>query len=102
MLRNKLFKPWFVGEKDWGFEIVDGPFSEVCIQIESIDLKDETEDGNCTIDYHTVRLPEHLKPEALQTPEFEEVINQIINDILTEAIKDYETRNSNSQKPDTP
>jgi hypothetical protein len=101
MLRNKLFQPWFVGEKDWGFEIVEGPFKEVCIQIENLEFKDE-DTGNCTLDYHTVRLPEHLKPESLQTPEFEEVINQIINDILTEAIKEYETRNSDTQKPDTP
>ena len=41
MLRNELFKPWFVGEKDWGFEIIDGEYKGVTVQIEKLDWPDE-------------------------------------------------------------
>lgn len=98
MLRNSLFKPFFVGEQDWGFEIIDGPFKEVCIQIMDIKIE-ENEAGNCHLDYHTVRLPEHLKEEDLKTPEFQAVIESILNDILKEAITEHENRDSHSKKP---
>ena len=57
MLRNELYKPWFVGEADWGFEITDGEFKDVCIQIEKLDIGDG-EANNLKLDYHTIRKPE--------------------------------------------
>ena len=101
MLRNELFKPWFVGE-DWGFEIIDGEYKEVCIQIEKIEF-DETADGNLKLDYHTVRKPELITDEELTGPKFQAIIEVIINDILREAINEFDnkTRNNNSEEPST-
>lgn len=99
MLRNDLYKPWFVGE-DWGFEIVDGEFKDVCLQISKCEFRDEDQDGNFTLEYHTVRKPEALTDEDLLKPEFQAVVEVIINDILREAIDHYEqTRNNDSKEP---
>ena len=56
MLRNDLFKPWFVGEKDWGFEIIDGEFNGVTVQIEKLDWPDEGK-SELALDYHVVHKP---------------------------------------------
>ena len=45
MLRNDLYKPWFASENDWGFEIIDGQFSGVIVQIEKVEFV-ETDGGN--------------------------------------------------------
>ena len=98
MLRNELFKPWFVGD-DWGFEIVDGEFKEVTLQITKFEFK-ESSDGNVDLEYHVVRKPEILTDEDLKKPEFQAVVEVIINDILKEAIDHYEqTRNDDSKEP---
>lgn len=98
MLRNELFKPWFVGE-DWGFEIIDGEYKEVCLQITKFEFK-ESQDGNVDLEYHVVRKPEILTEEDLKKPEFQSVVEVIINDILREAIGHYEqTRNDNPKEP---
>lgn len=89
MLRNELYKPWFVGEKDWGFEIVDGEFAGVCIQIEKLEFA-ETSDGTVKLEYHVVRQPESIdaeSPEVKDNPVFTTLIETIINDILREAIE---------------
>ena len=98
MLRNELFKPWFVGE-DWGFEIIDGEFKDVTLQITKFEFK-ESNDGNVDLEYHVVRKPEILTDEDLKNPEFQAVVEVIINDILKEAIDHYEqTRNDDSKEP---
>ena len=98
MLRNELFKPWFVGE-DWGFEIIDGEFKDVTLQITKFEFK-ESNDGNVDLEYHVVRKPEILTEEDLKKPEFQAVVEVIINDILKEAIDHYEqTRNDDSKEP---
>jgi hypothetical protein len=96
MLRNELFKPWFVGE-DWGFEIVDGEFKEVCLQITRLEFK-ETETGNLDLEYHVVRKPEILSDDDLKKPEFEAVVEVIINDILREAMEAHEQARNNNTK----
>jgi hypothetical protein len=99
MLRNDLFRPWFVGEKDWGVEIIDGEFSGVSIQIESVEF-DESPDGNLKLDYHTVHRPEDITEEALQSDMFKATLELILNDVLREAIDNYEqTRNNDTTEP---
>lgn len=100
MLRNELFRPWFVNEKDWGIEIVDGEFSGVSIQIESLEFE-ESSDGNVKLDYHTVHRPENISEEDLKSDMFKAVIELILNDVIREAIEIYEqqTRNNNSTEP---
>ena len=100
MLRNELFRPWFVNEKDWGIEIVDGEFSGVSIQIESLEFE-ESSDGNVKLGYHTVHRPENISEEDLKSDMFKAVIELILNDVIREAIEIYEqqTRNNNSTEP---
>ena len=41
VLRNELYRPWFVGEQTWGFEIIDGEFKDVVVQIEKIEFVED-------------------------------------------------------------
>lgn len=98
MLRNDLYVPWFNGEKEWGFEITDGEFSGVVVQIENIQMV-ETDDGNMSVDYHIVNKPETISKEYLESDLFKAVFNNILVDIIEEAISNYEqNRNDNSEE----
>ena len=101
MLRNELFKPWFVGEKDWGFEIIDGEYKGVTVQIEKLDWPDEGK-SELALDYHVVHKPEIITDEDITGDKFKVIIEVIINDILKEAIddlkqtRDYDTAESST------
>ena len=101
MLRNDLFKPWFVGEKDWGFEIIDGEFRNVTVQIEKLDWPDE-DSSELALDYHIVHKPELITDEDIKSDTFKAVVEVIINDILREAIDELkQTGNNGSTEPGT-
>jgi len=101
MLRNDLFKPWFVGEKDWGFEIIDGEFKGVTVQIEKLDWPEEGK-NELSLDYHIVHKSELITDEDIKSDKFKVVMDIIINDILREAIddlkqtRDYDTTESST------
>lgn len=99
VLRNNLFRPWFVGEKDWGFEIIDGEFSGVTVQIERVEFS-KTDEGRVDLEYHIINKPQEM--ELTQDNKmFAAVVEIIINDILTEAVNSYEqTRSNDSTKSD--
>lgn len=97
MLRNDLFKPWFVGEKDWGFEIIDGEFRNVTVQIEKLDWPDE-DSSELALDYHIVHKPELITDEDIKSDTFKAVVEVIINDILREAIDDLKQTGNNGSK----
>jgi hypothetical protein len=100
MLRNDLFKPWFVG-KDWGFEIIDGEFKDVTVQIEKLDWPDEGK-SELALDYHVVHKPEIITDEDVKGDKFKVVIEVIINDILREAIDDLkQTRDNDTTESST-
>lgn len=88
MLRNSLFKPWFVGEKDWGFEIIDGEFSGVVVQIEKV-LFSNDGNGRVDLDYHIINQPQDMELSK-DNKMFAAVIEIIMNDILTEAVTTYD------------
>jgi hypothetical protein len=101
MLRNDLFKPWFVGEKDWGFEIIDGEYKGVTVQIEKLDWPDEGK-SELALDYHVVHKPEIITDEDVKGDKFKVVIEVIINDILREAIDDLkQTRDNDTTESST-
>ena len=97
MLRNDLFKPWFVGKKDWGFEIIDGEFRNVTVQIEKLDWPDE-DSSELALDYHIVHKPELITDEDIKSDTFKAVVEVIINDILREAIDDLKQTGNNGSK----
>ena len=93
MLRNDLFKPWFVG-KDWGFEIIDGEFKDVTVQIEKLDWPEEGK-NELALEYHVVHKPEIITDEDIKSDKFKVIIEVIINDILKEAINDLKQTGDN-------
>jgi hypothetical protein len=97
MLRNDLYRPWFVGEKDWGFEIIDGEYTDVVVQIEAIEFSKENE-GSVDLNYHLVRKPEHLQELSSSDEMFNKTVEIIINDILREAVDSYEQIRSNDSQ----
>ncbi len=100
MLRNELFKPWFVGD-DWGFEIIDGEYNGVTVQIKKLDWPNE-ESNELALDYHVVHKPELVTDEDLKGDKFKVIIEVIINDILKEAIDDLkQTRDNDSKESGT-
>jgi hypothetical protein len=94
MLRNELFTPWFVGEKDWGFEIIDGEFKGVTVQIEKLEFPDEYSD-QLALDYHVVHKPDLITEEDVKSNTFKAVIEVVINDILREAIDEFKQTGNN-------
>ena len=100
MLRNDLFKPWFVGN-DWGFEIIDGEFNGVTVQIAKLDWPDEGS-NELALDYHVVHKPELITDEDIKSDTFKAVVEVIINDILREAIDELkQAGNNGSTEPGT-
>ena len=100
MLRNDLFKPWFVGN-DWGFEIIDGEFNNVTVQIAKLDWPDEGS-NELALDYHVVHKPELVTDEDIKSDTFKAVVEVIINDILREAINELkQAGNNGSTEPGT-
>lgn len=97
VLRNDLYKPWFAGEKDWGFEILDGEYSGVVVQIESIDFSSKN-DGTVDLNFHVINK-EQFPDLDTGSDLFNKNVELIINDILKEAIDHYEqTRNNDPQE----
>lgn len=87
MLREDLYKPWFVGEDNWGFEIISGDFLGVVLQIENFDISDKSNEAD--VKYHIINKPELLSEEDLKSEMFYQVVTTIINDILSEMIQSY-------------
>lgn len=99
MLRNDLFRPWFVGENDWGFEIIDGEFRDVALQITKLEFG-ENEAGNLVLEYNVVHKPELISDEDLKGEKFEAIVELVINDILREAVQAHEqARDNDPQEP---
>ena len=98
MLRNSLYKPWFVGDTEWGFEIIDGMYSDVVIQIESLDFASETS-GEVELNFHVIKKPDIFDDDLSKDPVFKSQVELILNDILleaTEIYKDEPHRDSNT------
>lgn len=105
MLRNDLYQPWFEGKDDWGFEIIDGEFSGVVVQISKVEFLEEaaTED-NLSAEFHVIHKPEHITQEDIDGDLFKSCFQLIITDIITEAIESFrdekndENRNNDSKE----
>ena len=98
MLRNELYKPWFSKDKDWGFEILDGMYKDVVIQIESLDFAPDKE-NMVELNYHVISKPELIEEDLTKDPVFVSQVELIINDILHEAVelhKNEQNRNDNT------
>lgn len=95
MLRNDLYVPWFANKGEWGFEIISGNFINTVLQIEHVEFVDE----GVQLQYHIIRRPDSLNEGETNNPLFVQTVELIVNDILTEAVRDYEqNRDDNIQE----
>jgi len=102
MLRNELYRPWFVGSEDWGFEIISGDFTNTVVQIKKLDLP--SEDSEMVIDYHVINKPTSISDEEITGENFKLLFETIVNDILTEAfdtLEDEQNRTNNTAQSST-
>jgi len=97
LLRNDLYRPWFVGEADWGIEFLSGDYRGLALQIEKMDfLKDQA--GKIDFKYHIVHKPDIITKEDIGTEQFEAVLQLIVNDVIREAMEDYDQTGNNDSK----
>ena len=89
MPRNKLYKPWFADDKQWGFEIISGDLQGLVIQLENIDVVKESENG-IGINYYIIHKPDNISKDMLKNETINKTFDIIINDILKEAMQDEE------------
>jgi len=104
MLRNELYTPWF-NNSDWGFEVIDGEFSGVVVQVSELELKEETDenDSNLSVNYHIISKPEIITEEQVKSDLFSALFQTIITDIVKEAVEAYDSdnnRNNDSKESD--
>lgn len=85
MLRDDLYKPWFVGNDSWGVEILRDQFSGVVLQINSVEFSKTQPDG-VDLDYNIVNKPDTVSDGDLASDEFNQLMSMILTDILNEAI----------------
>ena len=97
MLRNDLYTPWF-NKDDWGFEVIDGEFSGVVVQVSEVNFKEETQedDSNLSVNYHIINKPEIITEEQVKSDLFNALFQTIITDIVKEAVEAYEHDNNRS------
>ena len=69
MLRNDLYRPWFVGE-DWGFEFITGEYKDLAVQVEDIKF----EESKLDLKYHIVNRPSLVTEEDVKSEAFESLI----------------------------
>lgn len=99
---NELYKPWYVDndklkdERMWGFEIVAGDYKNVIVQIENIDLPNDSND--LVVDYHIISKPDDLLEQATKDEMFFKLLEAIINDIVKNAIEGIETAESDNSE----
>ena len=104
MLRNELYTPWF-NKDDWGFEVIDGEFSGVVVQVSEVNFKEEIQedDSNLSVNYHIINKPEIITEEQVKSDLFNALFQTIITDIVKEAVEAYEhdnNRSNNSKESD--
>lgn len=103
MLRGDLYKPWFLDKDKWGFEVIDGEFSGVVVQLEKLEFAENGTEGNLDVEYHVIHKPELIDESHVKGDLFKSTFELIVNDIVREALElaqDEKDRNDNTKEPD--
>lgn len=99
MLRNELYVPWFK-DNVWGFEVIDGEYSGVVVEVTKVEFTSEDEKGNnLAVDYNVINKPELIKEDDLKGELFNALFQTIITDIIKEAVDNYEYENNRKDNP---
>lgn len=85
-----MYKAWSVDDKQWGFELTQGPFEGVVVQVEDIKFLNVGETGKVEIDYHVIFMPVHFTESDIKGESFQVAINEVINKFMMDAIRDHE------------
>tara|TARA_S200002703_G_C3583812_1_gene179299 strand:+ start:121 stop:432 length:312 start_codon:yes stop_codon:yes gene_type:complete len=95
MLRDDLYKPWFADKERWGFEVLSGDFQGVIIQLEELKFEQVEQKSAIGINYHVIHKPEIIPKEDMKNNNFQSLIDTVVNDILNEAMENYEQHRIN-------
>lgn len=98
MLRDDLYKPWFADKERWGFEVLSGNFQGVIIQLEELKFEQVEQKSAIGINYHVIHKPEIIPKEDMKSNNFQSLIDTVVNDILNEAMENYEQHRINDFK----
>ena len=88
-----MFSPWAANDR-WGVEITQGLHQGVVVQIESMEL-DPVNKGQVLMDYHVIFTPAHLMEADVQGEAFQATMNEVINQLLMDAVREYEQNRNN-------
>jgi len=99
VLRNELYKPWFK-DNDWGFEVIDGEYNGVVVQVTDLQFKEETseDNSNLSVEYHVINKPEIISEESVKSDLFNALFQTIITDLVSEAIENYANNRDDDSK----
>jgi len=92
------YEPWTIkNEKmdEWGFRIDDGEFAGTVISIKNTSI---TEEGEMALEFNFIATPPEKTSKELESQEFNQVLEYILNDILTKAVNEFENRDNNSSE----
>ena len=102
MLRDDLYKPWFADQDRWGFEVLSGDYQGVIIQLESLKFEEVNKKSAIGINYHVIHKPQIIPEQDMKSNNFQSLIDTVVNDILNEAMENYEQHRINDIKqPDS-
>ena len=88
---KEMYRPWSLDTGEWGLEILQGPYKDLVIQIEKIDFAQE--EASLQLEFHAISMPETLVKEDLDKADFNDTMQLIISNILSEAIANYKDDN---------
>jgi len=94
------YKPWALkNEKGdlWGVKLLESEFAGTIISITSLSLEN-ADDNTCALDFTIIEKPPNKDENDMKSEKFNNILSGIVNDLLRNAIEEYENRDSNSTK----
>lgn len=92
------FRPWHYNHEDWGFTIEEGAFTGTSIALKKVDFDS---DERMAVEYNVLTVTSGKDPENADSAEFSLVFNDVINQIILQALEFHETRNTYSKQSDS-
>ena len=89
---KELYVPWVAGN-NWGFEIKQGAYEGAVVQIEDMNFLDNTND--LQLDFHVINIPDGMLKEDVDKPDFHDIIQVVMSDIIATAIENHKETDGN-------
>jgi len=94
------YSPWALKNEDkdlWGVKLLEGEFAGTIVSIASIALEDNS-DGQLAVDFTIIEKPPHKDENDMKSEKFNTVFSGILNNMIEQAMHDYENRDSDSSE----